>query len=242
MAKIFRRKRRGREFGSFYVLKSGRPLCLQTQNATEANRRAKKVAAGMWPDASADVASRQARAVEHAEVAEPERDYQPTAAERATLSPAPAAAGISPEPEPSAPDVAAEVAAAASEAADAPVAPALEGDVAEEMGRELGKLLLGQGGSSDADVGEVLAAMLLGAEHAALSVWAAKKKKAIPEPQREGVLFRALASALKVWTSSALVNLNVHPAYVVAGALLAYPVQAVATATPVEESPAPEVR
>lgn len=192
MAKIWRRKRKGHEIGSFYVLVDGRPVNLQTQNAKQANARARLALAGDWPPgAAADDAAAAAAPLEHAD-AQPD---PPAAAQVVPENPPVAASlpttgGATVEPDP--------IAAAAAAAGDASSAPdpTSPADDAAEMRQALRELISGQGSNGEpVDLGEVVAALQLGCEHAVASMVVARMKppREIPPPEATGLAFRILA-------------------------------------------------
>jgi hypothetical protein len=181
--------------------------------------------------------------LEHAEAAAAEADAEaapvvPSKPEPAGAAPIPPAAPAG-EPDP----IAAAVAAAAeSDGAPVPDAAAEElGDLSAQMGAELRRVFLsgGEGGvDANADLGEVGAAVLIGIEFEIGQALAARRGKVIPEPQKSDFLFRATAAAVRVLASNLADNINVHPGYVLAGALLLYPVQMALTARPAPAAPA----
>lgn len=158
MAKIFRRKKNGREVGTFYVRPKGggRPISLALDgapctDATLARKRAALALKGRWPPAAVEAAKRAARA-EHVPES-PEDDLDPGESPKgggladAESVPSPSAPPAHPSPEPSGgaeagdePDPVAAAAAAAADAAgpaDAP-SPVADDEQArrEQWGRD----------------------------------------------------------------------------------------------------------
>jgi hypothetical protein len=140
--KIFRRKKNGREVGTYYVRmrNGGRPVSLSLDgvpctDAKEANRRARLALKGQWPPAASKAAKVASRA-EHVPEDEPLKPETPeeNGGVAAGHVPSPSAAPVpepSPEPSPGAADTGDEpdpVAAASAAAADA-AGPAEAGEI-----------------------------------------------------------------------------------------------------------------
>jgi hypothetical protein len=250
MAKIWRRKKGGREVGSFHVLVKGQPLNLKTQNAREANKRASLALRGEWPDDAPARAAEVSKAAEHVPTrnpAEKAEEPQPMAAvepppQPAEPSPSPAAAAtLAPDLPPAEPDLAAAAASAASDIVPpSPVEPG--SDLAAEMGKALQREFFPEGGTAEGDIGKMGAALCLSIEHELGTMIAERKKppRTIPEPTEQDLLFRVLKCAFGVLGRNWTGDIAIHPVWVIGIALVAYPVQMAFTARPKEiEKPEP---
>jgi len=134
--KIFRRKKNGKEVGTFYVRRpgGGRPISLALNgvpctDAREANHRARLALKGKWPPAAVAAAKRAARAEhvpedDHLDDSGPEETPKGGGGDTPSAAPPPSAPPVTPSPEPAGgadasgePDPIAAAAAAAADAA-----------------------------------------------------------------------------------------------------------------------------
>lgn len=251
MAKIWRRKRKGHEIGSFHVLVKGKPTNLRTNDARLANKRARLALRGEWPDDAPARAAEVAAPAEHVpEIPPPEQN--PAEKAEGAQAPGPQPAGLAESPPPAAepilgPDPLSVAAEAASEASGEGAAFSVgsgDGDLAAEVGAALQREFFPAGGDAEGDLGKMGAALCLSLEHQLGELIARRRKppRTIPEPTEQDVYFRALKVAFGVWGRRWTKQVAIHPFWVIVAVLTAYPIQMALTAEPVgEEKPkAPE--
>jgi len=190
MAKIWRRKRKGKYIGSWHVLVAGKPVNLQTQDARKANARARLALRGKWPEQKT-VASDAAAAAAPAQHA----DYLPS--ERANSGNETAASA---PPPPDAPREGAETDAAPAEAAQAAAAEACANEPDEQAEGERAEIRaaleeLFRSSGEHGDIGDFVAAAQISIEYLIASTFASRMRppRVIAAPTSHGLSFRALA-------------------------------------------------
>jgi hypothetical protein len=250
MAKIWRRKKSGREIGSFYGYVDEKPVNLKTQNAKEANKRLRLALAGEWPPGGpVDDAAAAAAPMEHADAAPPEslprrerllkfvHDVRADEVENVPQVPpvavpsCPAAGG----PADSDP-----IAAAAQAAGDVAMDPVAAQDNAEEMRAAMRDLISSVGGSDGdgkpVNLGEVVALAQLTVQALVGQIVAGRMKppRQIREPNADGIAYKILAIGWRVqlreWES--MLD-SVKPIHLIVVGTIASIVGMVASATPI---------
>jgi len=237
MAKIWRRKKNGREIGSFYGYVDEKPVNLKTQNAKDANKRLRLALAGEWPPgSSADDAAAAAAPMEHAD-ALPPHSSPGVASEAVPQAPPVAVPSCPATAEPAESDPLAAAAQAASDVATDPVATA---DSAAEMRAAMRDLMTSVGGAGDngkpVELGEVVALAQLTVQSMVGQVVAGRMKppRQIEEPSADSIAFRLLSIGWRVQLREWEYMLDsVKPIHLIVVGTVASIVGMVATAKPV---------
>jgi hypothetical protein len=201
MAKIWRRKKNGREIGSFYGYVDEKPVNLQTQNAKEANKRLRLALAGEWPPGgSADDAAAAAAPMEHADALPPHPSPE-VVSEAVPQAPPVAVPSCPAKAEPAESDP---LAAAAQAAGDVAIDPVATADSAAEMRAAMRDLMSSVGGASEdgkpVELGEVVALAQLTVQSMVGQVVAGRMKppRQIQEPSANSIAFKLLSIGWRV--------------------------------------------